>query len=648
MDIDSSTRSSADSLLLPPRGNYGVEQRNESYSNLSQRSYGTSMTLSVSRNPSTSSFRSLDRQSSIMSEASLLSTRHDSSQSANNRRGGDESRFSTTRLEQYAHDYDRMRVYRAAEEAGLSSFGITAVDVWIIGASTGSTPGGGESSTTKNNRGQISHSVLWTNPTYCQLQASDALDRLVDPTYAQYVEAHPQVAGAGLAGYFLSLGGGNNNSKSGGLIWRNLHEITSDPLQPPYERMSVLEEAGFGKVTGIPFEIPGGHHHGIVLYFARETADENLLNESSNAQFLRMATQHIGTASALSQPRQASVQHKTRRKHRAFQRIKLKMTCFSAFMTLSGSPKYRKDGAPRDRRKDSQRHGFRFKKLQRTPSDSLLGVSIREGVVKPWIAFTERTGDKIRSWSCFVRDEAKYRVLAAVDKSKGSDIRPPPSLPWLNATWTFAGVFVTLMALVALSDLSTFSLHNQPSLVLAPFGALLTLQYSLTAAPASQPRTIMYAQCICLGTTLLCQHVLMERLAWSSGTVLPLGVATGVAIMTKLGIAHPPAAAAMVAMLDHYRPGETTFGSSVMAAAVLLLANVVAIIASIVVNNLSEQRQYPVYWAMDAGWPTGLVGRTLSRSRIRVPMFCTKGHAGSSNNKSPEMLPLRASTKTVS
>jgi hypothetical protein len=76
---------------------------------------------------------------------------------------------------------------------------------------------------------------------------------------------------------------------------------------------------------------------------------------------------------------------------------------------------------------------------------------------------------------------------------------------------------------------------------------------------------------------LLCQHVLMERLAWSSGTVLPLGVAMGVAIMTKLGIAHPPAAAAMVAMLDHYRPGETTFGSSVMAAAVLLLANVVAI-----------------------------------------------------------------------
>lgn len=627
--MDSASRSlSSDSLLLPPlTRSSGDDQNVSNHLHSSQRSYGTTATLPFSRNTSSSSFTSFVNNSRLLDH----STRSDASFSGHSHTDQRQDSIlptRTTRLEHCAQDIDRLRVYRAAEEAGLFSFGIIAVDVWCIDANVA---GGVLRRTSQINRGQILHSVLWTSPLYCQQNTSEALDRLVDPTHQRYVEASPQVAGVGLAGYFLSLGTAND---CGSLIWRNLHDITSDPLQPPYERMVVFEEAGFGKVTGVPFEIPGGHH-GIVLYFARETADENMLNETSNVQFLRMATQHIGTASAMARPRQASVQLKWQRSRAVLGRVKTKWSCFRAFMTLPGSPKYRGRDGPRsvDRRDSYQRSFFKF---QRTPSDSVLGKSIREVVVKPWIACTEIIIDTIRSWSMCLKDGAKYRVLSVVDKSRGGAIHPPPSLPWINAIWTFVGVFSTLTALVGFCNLLSsrfFSLLSDGKLVLAPFGALLTLQFSLTAAPASQPRAILYGQCICLGTTLLCQYVLLDCLAWSSTKVLPLAVGIGVASMTKLGIAHPPAAAAMVAMLDHYRPGVTTFSSSAMSAALVLVANLMAIGSSIVINNLSEQRQYPVYWAMDAGWPVGIWSW--------IPSFWKRRYGD--NSKPLETLPLVAS-----
>ena len=571
--MDAISRSqSSNSMLLPSRQNMIDGQEVSA----SHQSYGATSTTSLTELTAATSSPSLfGSTNSFLADSSPKSVRVK------------QQLFSTTQLHHHGDDEDRKRIYRVAEEAGISSFGIIAVDVWWIEA----------------NDGQITHSgVLWTSPTFCWQNPSEALDRLVNPKHPRHVQATPQVAGAGLVGYYLARGADTKDRSSGRpLEWTNLQALTSDPFQPPYERMVVLENAGFGKVTGIPFETDG--HHGMVLYFARATAVERMLNEPSNVNFLHMATKHIGTASALSRHRLASMRVKSQRVHRVRQRVRTKFNVLSAFMSLPGSPKYRKERQEDQGPNDSLfRRSFRsFARLERYPSDSFLEMSIRESVLKPLVVFN----DRVKFRCGFLQEEVRNRLQVLVKKAKGSTIRPPPQIPWTNTAWTFVGAFLTFLMLIGFRQFWSLYWHGGGKpFVLAPFGALLTLQYSLTAAPAAQPRTILYGQVLCLGTALMCQYVGMNQLHWSPHLVLPFAGALGIAIMAKFGIPHPPAAASMVALLDHYIPGETKLLTSLGVAMILIFANILAIATAIFINNLSEQRQYPVYWAMTAGFPS--------------------------------------------
>lgn len=481
----------------------------------------------------------------------------------------------------YTQDQDRLRIYQAAEEAGLSSYGVTAVDVWYIG-----TEAGGTNPPTRN---RILHTgVLWVSPQFSQHNQSEALDRLVNPNHPRYVVPSPQVAGAGLAGYFYSLG--KSKDATGGLIWRNLSDIISDPFQPPYERMLIWKEAGFGKVTGIAFDVVNGHQ-GVVLYFARSRADEALLNEPTNVEFISMATQHIGITSALCHVRQQSIRTKSRKIHRIWKRVKTKIFCYNTFVSLL----HQKRSLQHHHSLQTLVRGLSFTSWDRTSSESsLMRFTVHQRVEEPFI-FLNSTAQSLRMWRLW--DEAKFRILGVIDKSKGSSIRPPPAVPWLNATWTFVGVYVTLLVLVSIDPL-LLKKFGLPSLILAPFGASLTLQYSLTAAPVSQPRNILYGLCVCLSITLLSQGLLMHQFGFPKEMVVPLAGAFGISIMTKLGVTHPPAAAAMVALLDHYDPVSSSSLKTLTSALLLVMANLLTIMTSILINNLSEQRQYPVYWAL--------------------------------------------------
>jgi hypothetical protein len=194
------------------------------------------------------SFMSSPSMSSIRSAPRIK--RHDSDSSSNS--------SSSDR------SVDASRLYDAAKSAGSHAFGIVAVDVWLL------------------DHGRFVHTEggLWVSPIFQKRHPSHALDRIMSPSHPDYVPPVPQVPGAGLAGYFWALGVDKSYSK---LIWRDLHAITSDPFQPPYKRMRILEEAGFGKATGVPFDVMG--HRGVVIYMARETANETLLNEATNVEF---------------------------------------------------------------------------------------------------------------------------------------------------------------------------------------------------------------------------------------------------------------------------------------------------------------------------------------------------------------------------
>ena len=437
---------------------------------------------------------------------------------------------------------DERRVYRAAQEAGRHAFGVAAVDVWILDhGNFVHVPGG-----------------FWVNPVFAKRHPSDALQRIINPEHSHYAPPLPQVPGAGLAGYFWALGAER-------LIWRDLKAITSDPFQPPYQRMNVLEEAGFGKATGIPFDILG--HKGVVVYLTRENAGERLLNDPTNVNYLKVAAQHIGTASALSAPRLSSMQAREQRIKKKFRSVATKIHCVNAFSSL--------------------RHSLSNRNLQGLArSQSIQGGSGKRANSLMGSQMTSFRRE-INVWTNKLKKNAQKRYTAFIEKCQGSNIKPPPSVPLSNAVRAFVGSFLTFLALYGLSALACHEADER--MVLAPFGAALTLLFSLTAAPASQPRTIIYGQLVCISMALLGKYYLLDVARLPIWMVVSVTAPGGIALMTKLGLAHPPAAAGIVALFS-----QPDF--SVASGVFVLAGNLVAICIAILVNNLSEKSQYPIYW----------------------------------------------------
>lgn len=511
-------------------------------------------------------------------------------------------------------DPDTCRVYLAAKDVGSNAYGVIGADVWVLH---------GE---------RFVHETLWVDAVFQHRHASEALDQILDASHPQYAVPVPQVPGAGLAGYFWSL---NNNSVAATnpntstisrnsnhhqhsathLIWRDLQAITSDPFQPPYRRMQVLQDAGFGKATGIPFQI--GQHRGVVVYLTRATANEAQLNDPTNIDYLMMGTQFIASASAMVRPRLKVVEAKEQRLQQMSRRVRTKMNSVAAFRSLHRSVSMRSLRTLEHDNDDEEilpRH-----RLSRRLSWS----SFKHGMVKSMrssdslhnLCETARLG--LTDFTKTSHSTIATRFIALLEKSVNttSSIKPPPAAPWENAVWTFVGAFMTLLVLFGLS--LWFQHTTGTGIVLAPFGALLTLQFSLTPAPASQPRNVIYGQLLSLSLALLGRRYLYDVLPIY--LLVPLVAALAIASMTKLGIPHPPAAAAVIAL--YAQPG----GFDTYMAALIFVGNMVAVAMAILINNLPEKRQYPVYWEF------GLIPTTMK-------MASWFGRSGSSDARNEPLL----------
>ena len=163
-------------------------------------------------------------------------------------------------------------------------------------------------------------------------------------------------------------------------------------------------------------------------------------------------------------------------------------------------------------------------------------------------------------------------------------MQPPPAMPWGQAIWVFVGVFITMLTIAAVNE--AISSSHQYSIILGPFGALMTLQYGLTAAPASQPRNALYGQVISISIALIVNVVIPATSEWVR---VPVTSALAVSTMCKAGMIHPPAGAAAVIFSSSDR-SPVYFG-------LLLVGNVIAIFYAILINNLNDKKQYPVYYA---------------------------------------------------
>lgn len=186
--------------------------------------------------------------------------------------------------------------------------------------------------------------------------------------------------------------------------------------------------------------------------------------------------------------------------------------------------------------------------------------------------------------------------LGKIRGAKGAKAPPRPKLlaraTWLNGAVTFAGVFLTLLALSGAHHLLGDLFDGRLFVLVGSWGALLTLLFSAPASPLVQPRNIAGGNLVSFASALL-WHVLSESHVpkWLAVVLAP---ATAISGMQLLGVSHPPAGAVSLIFITG-GPRITDPGWMFLAAP-LALGNVVAVLLASLINNLSPKRQYPMFW----------------------------------------------------
>lgn len=183
-----------------------------------------------------------------------------------------------------------------------------------------------------------------------------------------------------------------------------------------------------------------------------------------------------------------------------------------------------------------------------------------------------------------MKDGAKAKASRYLKKIQGGSAGIPPSFSNSQTLLTFVGVFITHLILSRLNLLITTVSNDELSLILAPLGALTTLQYCLTAAPASQPRNALFSQVFSATTALLLCYI-PNMSPWFRSALAPAIV---VPCLARFGLIHPPAGAASVV----FASGK--YGWEHMG--IFLSGVAISISTAVMVNNWSDKRQYPTSW----------------------------------------------------
>ena len=151
------------------------------------------------------------------------------------------------------------------------------------------------------------------------------------------------------------------------------------------------------------------------------------------------------------------------------------------------------------------------------------------------------------------------------------------------------------------------------------YSSTLCIVYALTPAPVGQPRQIMAAHLWNMLVGLVCRQIpsgAADFMAWNAESFgLPLiwkqslAVGLGIAGQAKLGILHPPATGLSIAFASKPLYSWSTILS-------VMLTDVVVVILSMMILNLEEKKQYPLYW-LGFGWEGsgGTIGYVRSKSR---------------------------------
>mmetsp|Transcript_25429 Transcript_25429/g.39931 ORF Transcript_25429/g.39931 Transcript_25429/m.39931 type:complete len:564 (-) Transcript_25429:73-1764(-) len=403
-------------------------------------------------------------------------------------------------------------------------------------------------------------------------EAQESFSKLTDKSNKGYLPPESVGPGYGLPGALWSEIGlyasSGINSTYGApheVHWREVDELANDPDQPYDDRLQHLAKAGFTRAAGIPFEVK--NYRGMIIYFANPHGDPNHLNSHVNLQMIHHSSHLIGAAAAFRAPQKESNTFLKENAHQTWRRVRTKVLTIMRF-----------GGTLRAKKKDGAHNSLKGSKQERTKKSTL--ARIHEVSV--------RLRTDFKKTATQAKDDLQAKANRWVTKMHGGNAGIPPSFTWTQTLWSFIGVLITH---TILSRLNYFIMRetadtSKLSLVLAPLGALTTLQYNLSPAPASQPRNAIFSQVFALTVANLISYIpLSDETAWFRSALAPAIV---IPAMAKLGITHPPAGAASI-VFSSMKNQWANMG-------IFLCGVSITIVNAVLINNMSDKRQYPTSW----------------------------------------------------
>ncbi len=259
--------------------------------------------------------------------------------------------------------------------------------------------------------------------------------------------------------------------------------LAQDPDQPFDDRLHAFASAGFGLATAVPFDI--FHFRGMVVFFANPHADEYKLNSPNNIRMIQYAAQCIGSVAAMRNEANETARVKKRIYKKNWKCLKAKILAAVRFRGNINDPNTNDE------------------KNRRTSIFQLgsLVISMQQDNAKKHKhdeTSTSSTLKKLQAsiMSCLgicgaiihaLGNEASYRIQSKsrrwITKLQGGNSPLPPNMSSDQVIFTLFG---TLIAHSLLSAFHYCLRDYAGGLIIGPLGALTTLQYNLTAAPASQ------------------------------------------------------------------------------------------------------------------------------------------------------------------
>ena len=391
-----------------------------------------------------------------------------------------------------------------------------------------------------------------------------------DPIYEGDAEARavlgpmPALAlpGIGMAGILWDIAAMNGAPPE----FRLLKAMAEDEDLPDDPRITA-SAAAFGYVGAL--YLAGRHPHhtllggkeeehdngGLLLLFARETADR-LLTHPANTAFFRTAAT-LGGALVAQAASRAKVEKARHNRSEAWRKLR----------TLVNS-------------------GM-FLQLVRLEADKL---ESGEAKLKP-----KPKPSKLAVVRLYLRDTV--RKFKGVEGAKAPKLQGPRALAaWKTCAYTFFGVLITLLCLSSLSKRTVDETDGRYFLMLGSFGALMALLFGAPNSPLAQPRNAILG-CTLSGSISILFYYLSgpEFLGllpkWLAQAFAP---AAAIAISQRVNLLHPPAgAAALIFISGNDKIIDLGWMYLVLP---LLAGNCLCVLVASVFNNAIPGRQYPVFW----------------------------------------------------